>query len=136
MNAQCWRDVVTRWWDVFSSPSSLSATLSPSSTPPTISVKFVKLSPATTLWSPRVKYANFSLINYFHFLPRNAMLAQSMLWPCISVCPYVCHNRRSVKTTKHGITQTAPCYNGGPRDFWCQRLGEIPTCHLQRGCQI
>ena len=56
------------------------------------------------------------------FLPREAMLASYMSWPCVYVLS-VCFvtSRCSTKKAKCRITQTKPHNSPGTLVFWCQR---------------
>ena len=65
------------------------------------------------------------------FLPRDAMLARYMLWPCVRLCLSVT-SRCSTKTAKRRITQRKPYDSTGALVFWRQRSprirpGSLPT---------
>ena len=58
------------------------------------------------------------------FLPRDAMLARYMLWPCVRLSVRVClslsvTSQCSTKTVKHRITEIKPHDSPGNLVFWC-----------------
>ena len=65
------------------------------------------------------------------FLPRDAMLARYIMWPC--VCPSVT-SPSSIKAAKRRITQTTPYDSTGTLVLWRQNniLAKLQRCHSQR----